>query len=63
MGPAVTNDDQSTYSIKGIITSLRLAEDGSNWVVYQEHLENAVCATKGLQKHLEGTVLKPEPLE
>ena len=62
MGPAVTNDDQSTYLIKGI-TLPRLAKDGSNWVVYQEHLENAVCATKGLQKHLEGTALKLEPLE
>ena len=62
MGPAVTNDNQSTYWIKGI-TLPRLATDSSNWIVYQEHLENAVCATKGLQKHLEGTVLKLELVE
>ena len=62
MGPAVTNNDQSTYSIKGI-TLPRPAKDGSNWVVYQECLENTVCATKGLQKHLEGTALKLELLE
>ena len=48
--------------MKGI-TLLRLAKDGSKWVVYQERPENAVCATKGLQKHLEGTALKPELLE
>ena len=62
MGSIVTNNDQSTHSIKGI-TLPKLAKDGSNLVVFQEHLENAVCTTKGLQKHLEDTALKPELLE
>jgi hypothetical protein len=63
MGPATANEENpSSTSVRGINLP-KLAEDGSNWVLYQERLENAITATKGLRRHLQGTARKPEPLE
>src|SRR5271170_2702694 len=62
MGPATTNEESSNSTVKGMNLP-KLAEDGLNWVLYQERLENAITATKGLRRHLQGTARKPEPLE
>ena len=62
MGPVTTNEESSTSTIK-VVNLPKLAEDGSNWVMYQEHVENAIMATKGLQRHLLGTTHKPETLK
>lgn len=65
MGPDTTKEEATSsgsYAIKGLNLP-KLAEDGSNWVLYQERVENAIIATKGLRRHLHGTVHKPEPLE
>ena len=62
MGPATTNEEISTSTIK-VINLPKLVEDGSNWVMYQERVENAIMATKGLRRHLLGTARKPETLE
>src|ERR1700733_12008570 len=61
MGPDMTNEINSSSTIKGVSLP-KLTEDGSNWITYQERLENAVTATKGLRRHLNGTARKPEPL-
>ena len=55
MGPATTNEESHIMTIKGLNLP-KLAEDGSNWTLYQERLENTITATKGLRRHLHGTV-------
>ena len=62
MGPTTTNKESHIMTIKGLNLP-KLAEDGSNWTLYQEQLENAITATKGLRRHLRGTAQKPEELE
>ena len=62
MGPATTNEESHIMTIKGLDLP-ELAEDGSNWTLYQEQLENAITATKGLRRHLHGTTWKLEELE
>ena len=58
----MTNKENSSSPIKGVNLP-KLAEDGSNWVLYQERLENAVTAMKGLRRHLQGTMCKLEAIE
>ena len=62
MGPAMTNEENSSSLIKGV-NFPKLTEDRSNWVLYQERLENAVTAMKGLRHHLQGTTHKLEAIE
>ena len=62
MVPAMTNEENSSSPIKGVNLP-KLAEDESNWVLYQERLENAVTAMKGLRCHLQGTTCKLEAIE
>ena len=50
MGPVTTNEEISSSNVKGISLP-KLAEDSSNWVLYQEHLENTVTASRGLRRH------------
>ena len=62
MCPTTTNKESHVTTIKGLNLP-KLAEDGSNWTLYQEWLENTITATKGLRRHLCGTMQKPEELE
>ena len=62
MGPMVTNEESSTSTIK-VVNLPKLVEDGSNWVIYQECIRNAIMATKGLWRHLLGTAHKLEALK
>ena len=62
MGPTTTNKESHVMTIKGLNLP-KLAEDGSNWTLYQEWLGNTITATKGLRRHLCGTMQNPEELE
>ena len=41
MGPTTTNKESSMSTIK-VINLLKLMEDGSNWVMYQKCVKNAI---------------------
>ena len=44
------------------VTLLKLQEDGSNWVMYKEQIQNHLTS-KGLLRHISGTVRKPTEIE
>jgi len=56
MSTAQYNPTSQTLSIP------KLADDGSNWVDYEIKARTAM-GSKGLSRHLAGTVIKPKPFE
>ncbi len=55
MGPATSMS--TTTEIK-LVSTTKLADDGSNWIVFEEKLTNKFL-DKGLGRHLRGTARKP----
>ena len=60
MGPKSSSNMSSSSNVK-VVNLLRLLEDGSNWIIYKEHVINNLTS-KGLMRHVRGTVRKPAQL-
>src|ERR1700723_3796282 len=55
MSPAHAMLSEETLALKSL---LKLAFNGSNWIIYKARLE-AILEAKGLSHHLKGTAKKP----
>ena len=60
MGPVVTINMSSSGS-NNTIAVLRLRDDRSNWVDYDDRLKSAL-GSKGLLKYIEGMAVRPNML-
>jgi hypothetical protein len=61
MGPTDSSDMSSTPLLNQILTVLNLIVDGSNWSTYSERVMNYLTS-KGLKRHVQGTVCRPADL-
>jgi hypothetical protein len=61
MGPTDISNMSSTPSLNQTLTVLNLIADGSNWSTYSERVMNYLTS-KGLKRHIQGTVRKPADL-
>jgi gag-polypeptide of LTR copia-type len=61
MGPADISDMSSTPLSNQTLTVPNLIADGSNWSTYSERVMNYLTS-KGLKRHVQGTVRRPADL-
>ena len=59
MGP----EDSGSSSTKGKPHSIpRLATNGSNWITWKQQTLNTLLSSKGVHRHLQGTIRMPPPI-
>ena len=40
----------------------RLATDGSNWITWKQQTLNSLLSSKGVHRHIQGTIHMPPPI-